>query len=189
MNKPVIPQSDFSESTLSSKAVYDGGLLHVREAQVRLRDGSEARREYIEHPGAVIIIAELDDGHLVMERQYRYALKTHLIELPAGKIEPGEDMLLTAQRELLEETGYSARTWQHLYTLHPCVGYSNERMEFFLAGGLTPGAAKLDDGEFLDVFILSLADGLALVDAGEITDIKTVAGLLWLERHRRVASK
>lgn len=185
MNKLIIPQSDFSETTLSSRAVYEGQLLTVKEDEVHLPDGRQARREYIKHPGAVIIIAELDDGQLVMERQYRYPLRRHLIELPAGKIEPGDDALLTAQRELKEETGYAARDWRHLFTAYPCIGYSDERMLFYLANGLTLHVPQLDAGEFLDVFTLSLADALALVDAGEITDIKTITGLFWLERLRR----
>ena len=185
MMKPAIPQTDFSETTLSSKPVYEGRLLTVREDEVRLPDGKQARREYIEHPGAVIIIAELDDGQLVIERQYRYALRRHLIELPAGKIEPGEDPLLTAQREMLEETGYVAREWRHVFTAYPCIGYSDERMLFYLAKELTLRKPQLDDGEFLDVFTLTLADALALVDAGDITDIKTITGLFWLERFRR----
>lgn len=185
MNKLVIPHTDFTETTLTSKTVYDGKLLTVKEDEVRLPDGHQARREYILHPGAVIIIAQLPDGQLVMERQYRYPLRRHLIELPAGKIEPGDDILPTAQRELLEETGYVASHWRHLATTYPCIGYSDERMEFFLAEGLTPQRQQLDHGEFLDVFTLTLPDALALVDGGEIIDIKTITGLFWLERLRR----
>jgi ADP-ribose diphosphatase len=133
----------------------------------------------------VIVLALLDDGQLVLERQFRYPLRRHMIELPAGKMEPGEDTLLTAQRELLEETGYVARDWKHLATTYPCVGYSTERMEFYQATGMTLQQRQLDEEEFLDVFTLPLADALALVDSGDISDIKTITGLFWLERLQR----
>ena len=182
MSKFPTSQADFTETTLTSKLVYDGALLKVREDEVRLPDGTPAKREYIEHPGAVIVLAQLDDGQVLLERQFRYALSRHMIELPAGKIEPGEDPLLTAQRELMEETGYAASDWRYLFTAHPCIGYSNERMEFYRADNLTLQKRQLDEGEFLEVFTLPLADALALVDSGTITDIKTITGLFWLER-------
>jgi ADP-ribose pyrophosphatase len=185
MRKFLIPQTDFTETTVVTKSVYEGQMLKVREDQIRLPDGKTSRREWIEHPGAVIILACLDDGQVVLERQFRYPLREHLIELPAGKIEPGEDTLLTAQRELLEETGYVARDWKHLATTYPCIGYSTERMEFYLANDLTLQERQLDDEEFLDVFTLSLEDALSLIQTAEIKDIKTIAGLFWLERLRR----
>jgi ADP-ribose pyrophosphatase len=180
--KAQIPQTDFTETTVSTKLVYAGRMLRVREDQARLPDGKIARREWIEHPGAVIVLAILDDGQLVFERQYRYAVRRHLIELPAGKMEAGEEPLLTAQRELREETGYSASSWRHLLTTFPCIGYSTERMEFYLASGLTLEERQLDEEEFLDVFTLPLADALMLVADGEIVDVKTIAGLFLLER-------
>jgi ADP-ribose pyrophosphatase len=185
MSKSPIPQSDFTETTVATKSVYDGVMLKVSEDQVRLPDGKLATREWIEHPGAVIILAQLDDGQVVLERQFRYPVRRHLIELPAGRIESGEDPLLTAQRELLEETGYVAREWKRLMAVHACIGYSNERIEFYQASGLSLQRRQLDDGEFLDVFTLPLADALALVDNGEITDTKTMLGLFWLERQSR----
>jgi ADP-ribose pyrophosphatase len=177
---------DHSETTVQEKVAYRGGLLTVREDRVRLPNGPEAVREYLMHPGAVLILALLDDGQVVLERQFRYPLRRHMIELPAGKMESNEDPLLTAQRELLEETGYRAAHWEHVFTTHPCVGYSDERIELFLARGLTAGTAQLDDGEFLDVFTLPLREALAWIDRGDITDIKTIAGLLWLARQRGV---
>jgi len=172
---------DFTETQLTTKLVYDGRLLKVREDTVRLPDGMTARREYIRHPGAVIMIPLLDDRTVLLERQYRYALGRHFYELPAGKIEPGEDPLATAKRELIEECGYRAESWRHLATLHPCVGYSDERIEFYLARGLIHVGHSLDDGEFLEVVPLALTETLDWIKTGRITDIKTVAGLAWLK--------
>ena len=145
-------------------------------------DGSTGTREYINHPGAVAILALLDNGNLVMERQFRYAPQQEFIEIPAGKIDHGEEILITAQRELLEETGYVAREWTHLTTAWPCIGYADERMEYFMARGLTHQGGQLDAGEFLEVFELSLSDALEWVRHGKISDSKTIVGLFWLEK-------
>lgn len=173
---------NLTEHPVTGKSVYDGKLLHVRCDTVRLPDGHLTEREYIEHPGAVMIIPLLDDGELVMERQYRYPLKRDMIELPAGKIDAGEPPLECAKRELLEETGYAASSWRHIATIHPLIGYSSERIEFYLARGLTHIGAHLDDGEFLEIFTLPLPTALEWVREGRITDGKTVAGLFWAER-------
>jgi ADP-ribose diphosphatase len=175
-------RKDLTEHQLSSEVIYDGKLLHVRRDRVRLPDGGVAEREYIRHPGAVCIIAMLDSGELVMERQFRYPLGRDMIELPAGKIDPGEPPLETARRELLEETGYAASEWRHLATMHLAIGYSNEHIEIFLARGLTQKQARLDDEEFLEVFTLPLATALQWVREGRITDAKTLSGLLWAEK-------
>jgi ADP-ribose diphosphatase len=176
------PHKDLTEQPISSELVFDGKLLHVRRDKVRLPDGGVAEREYIRHPGAVLIIALLDSGELVMERQYRYPLQRDMIELPAGKIDPGESPVATAKRELLEETGYAASEWRHLSTIHLAIGYSDEHIEIFLASGLTQQQAKLDDEEFLEVFTLPLATALEWVREGKITDAKTLSGLLWAEK-------
>lgn len=172
---------DFSERQLTTRRVYAGELLTVREDTVRLPDGRDARREYVQHPGAVIIVALLDAETVLMERQYRYPLGRHFVELPAGKIEPGEDPLATAQRELVEECGYEAKNWQHLTTLHPCVGYSDERIELYLARDLTHVGHAHDDGEFLEVVPMAIDAVLREIKAGRISDIKAVAGLCWLK--------
>jgi ADP-ribose pyrophosphatase len=173
---------DLTEKQLDSQVMYDGGFIEVLKDTVLLPDGSKSTREYITHPGAVAMLAQLPNGNLVMERQFRYPLHREFIELPAGKIDDGEDMLVTAQRELLEETGYVAGEWIHLTTAWPCIGYSDERMEYFLARGLAHVGRKLDDGEFLEVFELSLAEAIEWIRLGKITDSKTIVGLFWLEK-------
>jgi ADP-ribose pyrophosphatase len=170
------------ETQLDSALVFEGNFIKVSRDSARMPDGSTSSREYIKHPGAVTVMALLDNGNLVMERQFRYAPQQEFVELPAGKIDPGEDILLTAQRELLEETGYVASEWTHITTAWPCIGYSDERIEYFLARGLTHQGSQLDDGEFLEVFELSLADAIDWVRTGRITDSKTIVGLFWMEK-------
>ena len=173
---------DLKETCLDSMVVYEGDFLKVFKDNVRLPDGSVGSREHIVHPGAVAVLAILDNGDLLMERQFRYAPQREFIELPAGKIDHGEDILLTAQRELLEETGYIASDWTHLTTAWPCIGFADERMEYFLARGLTYQGRQLDDGEFLEVFELSLSDALDWIRQGKINDSKTMVGIFWLEK-------
>ena len=174
--------SDFTEETLSSRKVYDGALLHVRADTVRLPDGSEGVREYIEHPGAVMMLAFVDDRTLLLERQFRYPLRRHFIELPAGKIERGEEFLRTAQRELREECGYEAAEWHHLATVHPCIGYADEHIELYLARGLTHVGHAFDEGEFLEVLHVRVDEALRWVREGRITEIKAITGLLWADK-------
>lgn len=174
--------SHLRESTVDSEEVFAGKLLHVKRDTVRLPDGREATREFVTHPGAVVMIAELPNGKLLFERQFRYPLDSVFLELPAGKIHSGEDILLTAKRELQEETGYAAETWHYLGVIHSCIGYSDERIEIFFARGLTFVGHALDDGEFLEVHELDLAEALEAVREGRLTDGKSVAGLLWAER-------
>ena len=173
---------DLTETRVSGEAVFDGALLHVRRDVVRLPDGALATREYIVHPGAVTIIPVLDSGALVMERQYRYPLGRELFELPAGKIDPGESTLETARRELLEETGYTAASWAYVTTIHPLCGYTDERIELWLARGLRHEGRRLDDGEFLETFPLALAEAVEWVRSGRISDVKTIVGILWAEK-------
>ena len=174
---------DLTETQLDSAVMHEGDFIRVHKDSVRLPDGSASSREYIKHPGAVAIMAMLDNGKLLMERQYRYAPRREFIELPAGKIDHGEDILLTAKRELLEETGYVASEWVHLSTAWPCIGYSDERLEYFLARGLKHEGRNLDEGEFLEVFELSLPEAIEFVRQGKINDSKTIVGLFWLEKH------
>ena len=176
--------TDFTETTLSSKTVYRGRLLHVLEDEVQLPDGNRARREYIRHPGAAMVVPFLDAETVVLVRQFRYPVRRHFLELPAGKIDGGEDPLETAQRELREECGYQAASWRHLATVHPCIGYSDERIALYAAGGLTQVARAPADGEFIEVRPAPLAQALEWVRDGTITDVKTVIGLLWADRFR-----
>ena len=172
---------DFTEHKLSSKTVYRGNLLHVLEDQVRLPDGKTARREYIRYPGAVMMVPFLDPQTVVLERQFRYPLGRHFYEIPAGKVDPGEDLLAAARRELREECGYEAGEWQRLATVHPCIGYSDEAIELYLARGLTYVGHAPDDEEFLEVVTVRLAEALAWVRDGRITDQKSIIGLLWAQ--------
>jgi ADP-ribose pyrophosphatase len=174
---------DLKETCLETTLVYEGGFIRVHKDSVLLPDGAVSSREYINHPGAVAVLAILDNGNLVMERQFRYAPQREFIELPAGKIDHGEDILICAQRELLEETGYVASEWIHLTTAWPCIGYADERMEYFLARGLTHQGRKLDDGEFLEVFELSLPEAIGWIRQGKINESKTIVGLFWLEKY------
>ncbi len=174
---------DLKETRLDTEVMYEGSFMRVHKDRVRLPDGSESSREYLTHPGAVTVLALLDNGKLVLERQFRYAPQREFIELPAGKIDHGEDPLLTAQRELLEETGYVADEWTHLATTWPCIGYADERMEYYLARGLRHEGRQLDDGEFLEVFELPLADALEWIRQGKINDSKSIVGLFWLEKY------
>lgn len=175
------------EVELESTQAYHGHLLDVRVDRVRQPDGREATREYIRHQGAVVVVPILDNGELVFERQFRYPLRRVFLEFPAGKIEADEDVLMTGQRELLEETGYTANDWRHLGVLHPCIGYSDERIEIFSARGLqrTPEGQRLDQGEFVELLTLSLDAALEAVRHGEITDGKTIAALFWAEKIMR----
>ena len=174
---------DLTEKKIDGRVMYDGNFITVCKDNVLLPDGSTSTREYITHPGAVAVLALLDNGKLVMERQYRYPLHREFIELPAGKIDDQEHILDCAKRELLEETGYVAREWIHLTTAWPCIGYADERMEYFLARGLTHQGRKLDDGEFLEVFELSLPEAIEWIRLGKINESKTMVGLFWLEKY------
>ena len=171
--------ADYTETRVSGHLAYDGLLLKLEEDTVRLPDGSLTRREWVRHPGAVVIVAFLDERTLLLERQFRYPLQRHFLELPAGKIDSGEAPLETARRELREECGYEAGVWRHFATLHPCIGYSNEQMEFFVARELRHVGRALEDGEFLDVVPTSMVEAIQRISTGQITDMKTVAGLLW----------
>jgi ADP-ribose pyrophosphatase len=175
-----VARKDFTETFLEGEEVFSGRLLKVHRDRVLLPDGSETVREYIRHPGAAVILAILDGDRVVMVRQFRYPLGREFIELPAGKLDPGEAHEATAKRELLEETGYVAAEWRRLGVVHNAIGYSDEGIEIWLARGLEQRAPRLAEGEFLEAFALPLAEALEMVRDGRITDVKTVAGLLWL---------
>ena len=181
-DKPNASDAHLAETPVDSETVYDGKLLHVKRDSVRLPDGSIATREYIVHPGAVLMVPVLPDGRVIAVRQYRYPHRRVFLEFPAGKLDPGEDALATAKRELIEETGHTAQRWTRLGVVHPVISYSTEGIEMYLAEDLTHVGAKLDEGEFLEVVELSVDDMLAALDRGEITDAKTVSALLLYAR-------
>lgn len=177
-----------AEKKISGEGVYDGIFLKMKRDIVSLPDGQHAVREYLEHPGAVAILAVLDDGRVLLERQYRYPIAQAVIEIPAGKLNTGEDPLLCAQRELQEETGYTAKHWSKIRRIHPVISYSTEFIDIYLAEGLSPGPARLDEEEFLDVFAAPLEELLHWVEMGKITDVKTIISTYWLERRRSRSS-
>lgn len=176
--------SNFKEERISGEIVYAGNFIEVHRDLVRLPDGSQATRDWIRHPGAVAIVALTETGEVVLERQYRYPVARDMVEIPAGKLEPGEDHLETGKRELLEETGYAAASWTHLGQIHNAIGYADEAIELWLATGLEKREAKLDEGEFLEVFTLPFEEALAMAADGRISDVKTIVGLFWAAARR-----
>jgi len=173
------------EERISGEDIYGGIFLNMKRDRVSLPDGQEAVREYLTHPGAVAILAILDDGRILLERQYRYPIAKVCMEIPAGKLDPNEDPLVCAQRELEEETGYSASRWSYIRRIHPVISYSTEFIDIYLAEGLQAGNSRLDEEEFLDVFAAPLDEILAWVEQGVITDVKTTIAIYWLDRYRR----
>lgn len=169
------------ERKIRGEELFKGRLLHAFRDTVRLPDGAEATREYVVHPGAVMMIPLLGDGRLVLERQFRYPMGKVMIEFPAGKLDAGEDSLTCAKRELLEETGYVAREWARAGVLHPIVSYSTEFIDVWFARGLTLQQPSLDEGEFLEVFTATLPELLDGCRDGRITDAKTLIAALWLQ--------
>jgi ADP-ribose pyrophosphatase len=178
------PDATLRETQIDSTPVYQGHFLDVRRDHVRLPDGATATREYIVHPGAVMIVPILDDGRLVIERQWRYPLARAMLEFPAGKLELGENPWHCAIRELSEETGYRAAEWARAGMLHNAIAYSSEGIEIWFARGLVAGERHLDAGEFLEVRAVTADELDALCGSGEISDAKTLVGLLWLRRWR-----
>jgi ADP-ribose pyrophosphatase len=170
------------ETKIDGEVVYDGRFLKVQRDRIQLPDGKVTDREYIKHPGAVVILPLFDDGSVLLERQFRYPLDRVFIEFPAGKIDPDEDPLDCAKRELQEETGYTAKDWKFVCTIHNAIAYSDEHLDIYLASGLTAGERKLDDGEFLETFKSTVPEMLSWVREGKITDVKTVIGTFWLEK-------
>jgi len=174
---------DLTEHFVSGDTVFDGRLLKVRRDVVRLPDGGQATREYIRHPGAVAIVPLFGDGRVLLERQFRYPHRREFIEVPAGKLDPGEPPLDTAKRELLEETGYAAREWIRLGTMHTSIAYTDEAIALFLCKGMDKVAEpKLDSGEFVDTLIVAFDEAIAMVRDGRITDSKSVCSLLWVDK-------
>jgi ADP-ribose pyrophosphatase len=171
------------ETLVNSQTLLKGGFLQVKRDTVQMPDGAQATREYVVHPGAVVIVPLLDDGHVVLERQFRYPVGQVMIELPAGKLEAGEDPLLCGLRELQEETGYSASEWAYAGKMHLAIAYSTEIIHIYFARGLTAGDRQLDAGEFLDVFSAPAQQLLDWCADGTITDAKTMTCAVHLINH------
>ena len=180
-----MPDAHLIEQRLASQELFKGRFLHAFRDTVRLPDGGEATREYVVHPGAVVVVPLLQgpDGRLriVLERQYRYPVGRVMVELPAGKLDAGEDPLVCGQRELLEETGYQAREWARAGQMHLAIAYSTEVIHIYFARGLQAGERQLDAGEFLDVFSLTPETLLAWCREGRVTDAKTLACMVWVQ--------
>lgn len=172
------------EHRIGGTTLLSGGFLEVRRDEVLLPDGRPATREYIRHPGAVAVVPILDDGRLVLVRQYRYPVAKVLLEWPAGKRDDGESTLACAMRELQEETGYTAREWAYGGEIHNAAAYSSESIWIWFARGLTPGPQQLDSGEFVEMVTLNEAELDAIATRDELPDVKTLIGLQWLQRWR-----
>ena len=176
---------DLTESKLSSEQVFSGRLLDVRRDEITLPDGAVSTREYIRHPGAVVIVPVLPSGEILLIRQFRYPMGCAEIEIPAGKIDPGEEPEETLHRELEEETGYRAGRTTLLQEIHPCIGYSDERMWLYLAEDLEDGVSGGDEDEFIELIPTPLEEALEMIRLGQITDVKAIIGLFWADKFRK----
>lgn len=185
-----IRKDNLTETLVSSEKVFQGEFLNVFNDTVKLPDDKLATREWINFGKASAIIAITNDNEIILERQYRHPVKKIMIEIPAGKTEKDETAIISAKRELLEETGISAKTWIELGALHPCIGYSNEQITYFLAQDLSIDTPKLDEGEFIEVFTAPFKQCLEMIFTNQISDTKTVAGIMlyqgFLNRNRKI---
>ena len=170
------------EKTLHSKCVFKGSLLDVRNDEVVFPSGSKSTREWINHPGAVCCIPVLENGDICLIKQYRYAIKKYVIELPAGKLEIGETPIGCAKRELEEEIGFEAKKIRFLTMFYPAVGFVNEEMHLFLAEDLKKTNTNPDEDEFIELIPKTLDQAVEMIYSGEITDAKTIIGLVWAQK-------
>jgi ADP-ribose pyrophosphatase len=174
--------TDLTETQLSSKHIFRGKLLDVWVDEVQLPNGKTSVREYIKHPGAVVMIPVLPDGKILLIKQFRYPVGEVEIELPAGKIDEGESPQETLTRELEEETGFRAGKVTYLAEIHPCIGYSNERIWIYLVEDLVKSKPNTGHDEFIELFSTPLSEAVEMVWSGKITDVKTIIGILWAKR-------
>ena len=174
--------SKLKETPKSSEKIFSGRLIDLYFDHIELPNGKSSTREWIKHPGAVCIVPILPDGNLCLIRQYRYGPRAEFIEIPAGKLDVGEDPLVCAKRELEEEIGYIAGKFTFLTNIHPAIGFSNEKMWVYLAEDLILSKQSLDQDEFLELYPIPLKKAIDLIYEGKITDVKTVIGILWLDK-------
>jgi ADP-ribose pyrophosphatase len=179
MSDNIKTEFQLMDQVLHSETVFQGRFLKITRDQVKTPDGQISHREYIRHPGAAVILPVLDDGRIILIRQYRHAVKKVFWEIPAGKRDLNENPLQTANRELEEETGYHSDEMTPMTVIYPVIGYADEEMFLYLAKKLKPGKQKLDPGENLNVQILSWVEVWSLIQKGEISDVKTLIALFW----------
>ena len=174
--------SKLKETPKSSEKIFSGRLIDLYFDHIELPNGKSSTREWIKHPGAVCIVPILPNGNLCLIRQYRYGPRAEFIEIPAGKLDVGEDPLVCAKRELEEEVGYIAGKLTFLTNIHPAIGFSNEKMWVYLAEDLILSKQNLDQDEFLELYPIPVKKAIDLIYEGKITDVKTVIGILWLDK-------
>jgi|TARA_X000001036_G_scaffold429755_1_gene461409 ADP-ribose pyrophosphatase len=174
--------TDLKESRITTEVVYKGDFLDVRRDEVLLPNGETGTREWINHPGAVVIIPILPNGEIALIKQFRYAARSEFLELPAGKLDEGEDPKACAFRELEEEIGYRAGKMQFIANIHPAIGFANEIMSIYLAEDLKKTNYNRDKDEFIELIPTNMEEALNLVWENKITDVKSIIGLLWLKR-------
>ena len=177
----MVDRRDLTETKLQSELVYQGKFLKLRKDLARLPDGSTGSREYVVHPGAAAMIPLFEDGRILIERQFRYPLAQEFIEIPAGKIDAGETSFQTAQRELVEETGYRAEQWAFMTRIHPAIGFTDELIDIYLCKDLVKTEQQLDAGEFVEIEIVTLGWLMDQLKAGRLSDVKTQISALWLD--------
>ena len=176
--------SDLKEYKLSSKIIHQGRLLDIRRDDVRLPNGKTTTREWIKHPGAACIVPILPDGQIALIRQYRYPVSQEMIELPAGKLDPGESPEECAKRELEEEIGYKTGKLTYLTHIHPAIGFASEKMWLYLAEELEKTERNTDHDEFVELIPATVSNAVSMVWDRKITDVKTIIGILWLDKLR-----
>jgi len=171
------------EKKISSENVFDGVLLHVRKDEVELPNGHKSTREWIKHPGASSVIPLLPDNQIILVKQYRYPMGCVTLEVPAGKLDGDEDPIICAERELSEETGYTAEKIWKLTTIATTVGFSNEIIHLYAATNLTPGKQHPDEDEFINTVKIPLTAAVQMVETGKIIDSKSIISILLLAKH------
>jgi len=173
------------ESTISSRTIYKGRVLRLHVDRVRLPSGRVTAREIVEHPGAAAIIPILDNGKLLVVKQYRAATRRELMEIPAGTLEPSESPISCAKRELIEETGYAAKRIRKLFSCYLAPGYSTEKIHFFLATRIVPAKGRQEEDELIATQTINLREALRAIERGKIQDAKTISALYYLATHDR----